>query len=122
MSQSIDEKLSDISWDGVTAQLSEAGFALIGPLFTKDECELLIETFERDGEFRSHIVMERYRFGRGDYKYFRYPLPEAVQSLRTATYPHLAKIANDWNAQLKSDATAYPLAHQEFLACCHKAG
>ena len=66
--------------------------------------------------------MERYRFGKGDYKYFRYPLPEIVQTLRAATYPHLAKIANEWNARLDNDGKCFPLDHQEFLAHCHKAG
>ena len=66
--------------------------------------------------------MERYRFGKGDYKYFRYPLPEAVETLRTATYPHLAKIANEWNARLGAKSKPFPLDHQEFLSRCHKAG
>jgi len=66
--------------------------------------------------------MERYRFGKGDYKYLRYPLPESVRALRTETYPYLAKIANDWNMQLNSSEKPFPLEHQEFLNHCHHAG
>jgi len=66
--------------------------------------------------------MERYRFGKGDYKYFRYPLPEVVGELRTATYPHLAKIANRWSSELGSTEKPFPLDHREFLDRCHRSG
>jgi len=66
--------------------------------------------------------MERYRFGKGDYKYFRYPLPGVIESVRTATYPHLAKIANRWSDELGSAEEPFPLDHKDFLKRCHQAG
>lgn len=122
MSQSIQDRVGKIPWPGVRTQLAEAGYALTEPLLTQIECESLVALFPEEQHFRSHVVMERYRFGKGDYKYFRYPLPEIVQTLRAATYPHLAKIANEWNARLDNDGKSFPLDHQEFLARCHKAG
>ena len=122
MNLSIKDRVGKVAWEEVAVQLAETGCALTGPLLTQSECESLIELFPQEDSFRSHVVMERYRFGKGDYKYFRYPLPEAVASLRTATYPHLAKIANEWNTQLGGKETPFPPDHQEFLARCHKAG
>ena len=118
----IEKRTNAIDWESVAAQLSEAGYASIGPLLGSAECESLATLFFQENPFRSHVIMERYRFGKGDYKYFRYPLPDVVESLRTATYPHLAKIANDWHLQLGNDARPFPLDHQEFLARCHRAG
>jgi len=118
----IQERVNAIDWENAAIQLSEAGYALTGPILSPPDCNALVELFSQGNHFRSHVVMERYRFGKGDYKYFRYPLPERVESLRTATYPHLAKIANDWNAQLGNDAKPFSLDHREFLARCHKAG
>src|SRR5215468_10720347 len=109
----IQERANAIDWENAAKQLSENGYALTGPLFAPEECHALVEHFSQEKYFRSHVVMERYRFGKGDYKYFRYPLPESVESLRTATYPHLAKIANDWNSQLGNEAKPFPFDHQE---------
>ncbi len=119
---SIRNKIDSIDWQQLGKDLSQCGYALTGPLLSSDECKSLVELFSRQDHFRSHVVMERYRFGKGDYKYFRHPLPQTVESLRSATYPHLAKIANDWNTQLSSKEKPFPLDHQEFLARCHKAG
>ena len=102
--------------------MSDTGYALTGPLLNAEQCAELTRLFSDDKRFRSSVVMERYRFGKGDYKYFRYPLPETVEALRTATYPPLAKIANDWNSQFGTDAKPFPLEHREFLAQCLKAG
>src|SRR5215475_11674712 len=122
MSQSIQNRVSNVAWGEVGAQLSEAGFAFTGPLLSQIECESFIRLFSQENSFRSHIVMERYRFGKGDYKYFRYPLPDVVESLRTATYPHLAQIANEWVSKLGSKEKPFPLEHKEFLNRCHRAG
>ncbi len=122
MSRSIQTRVSNVAWGEVETQLSETGFAHTGPLLTQSECEFLTELFSKEGAFRSHIVMERYRFGKGDYKYFRYPLPELVESLRTATYPQLAQIANEWASKLDSKEKSFPLEHKEFLKRCHNAG
>ncbi|HJZ63429.1 MAG TPA: 2OG-Fe(II) oxygenase [Candidatus Acidoferrum sp.] len=118
----IQEHVNEIDWENAERQLSETGYAQTGPLLSPQECNAFVELFPQEKHFRSHVVMERYRFGKGDYKYFHYPLPDVVESLRTATYPHLAQIANDWSSQLGNEAKPFPLAHQEFLARCHKAG
>jgi hypothetical protein len=118
----IQERISSADWDLAASQLSEGGYAQIGPLLSPAESKSLVEFFPQENSFRSHVVMERYRFGEGDYKYFRYPLPKVVESLRTTTYPYLAKIANQWASQLDSQKKPFPLNHKEFLDQCHKAG
>jgi hypothetical protein len=116
------DRVAEIAWENLASQLSDTGYALTGPLLTPAECVFLTKLFSQEDSFRSHVVMERFRFGKGDYKYFRYPLPESVESLRTATYPYLAKIANDWNSHLGNEGKPFPLDHQEFLTRCHRAG
>jgi uncharacterized protein len=118
----LQDRVATIDWNQASDQLSETGYAQTGKLLDPPECQSLIDLYGQEARFRSHVVMERYRFGKGDYKYFRYPLPETVETLRTATYPHLTKIANDWNAQLGGKEKPFPLDHREFLASCHKAG
>jgi hypothetical protein len=101
--------------------LNERGCAVVESMLTAAECRALVALYEDDARFRSRVVMAKHGFGRGEYRYFAYPLPPAVQSLRTALYPDLARIANEWNARLGVD-TRYPAAHDEFLARCHAAG
>lgn len=122
MCKRIQDTINNVQWAAIASQLSETGYAITGPLLTSTECESLAALFSRENSFRSHVVMERYRFGKGDYKYFHYPLPEAVEAIRTATYPHLAKIANEWASQSGSKEKPFPLNHEEFLDLCHKAG
>ena len=122
MDKSIADRVSKIAWDRVASELSEVGYAHTGPLLSPTECESLTRRFPQEDAFRSHVIMERYRFGKGDYKYFRYPLPDTVESLRTATYPHLAQIANEWISQLDSKEKPFHLDHKEFLKRCHLAG
>lgn len=122
MTKSIQDRVAEIPWERLALELSETGCALTGPLLDTEQCAELMHLFSDEKRFRSQVVMERYRFGKGDYKYFRYPLPQTVETLRTATYPHLAEIANIWNTQLKNQAQPFPLDYQEFLARCHKAG
>jgi hypothetical protein len=92
-----------------------------GPLLTTQECEALAESYPQDKPFRSRVIMARHGFGRGEYKYFAYPLPDLIQALRTALYPHLAQIANRWNEAM-GIAVRFPADHEEFLSRCHKAG
>jgi hypothetical protein len=77
--------------------------------------------YPEDDRFRSRIVMARHGFGRGEYKYFAYPLPDLIEGLRTALYPRLAPIANRWNEQMKI-SMRYPAAHADFIELCHAAG
>ena len=122
MRNPIQDRVAALDWQHIASYISAYGYASTGPLLDATECESLVELFGQTAHFRSHVVMERYRFGKGDYKYFRYPLPDTVEALRSATYPHLAKIANAWSAQLGGKEKPFPLEHQEFLSRCHKEG
>jgi hypothetical protein len=86
-----------------------------------EECRALAGLYEGGGRFRSHVVMARHGFGRGEYKYFAYPLPELIADLRTAIYPRLAPVADRWNEAMRIDVR-YPADHADFLARCHAAG
>jgi hypothetical protein len=110
-----------VDWDAVGAQLDEHGCARIPGLLSGDECGWYASLYDRTGQFRSRVVMERHGFGRGEYQYFSYPLPGALDWLRTQMYPPLARIANRWQAALGLEAR-FPEAHQDFLARCHGAG
>jgi uncharacterized protein len=90
-------------------------------LLSPDECRALAGLYSDEPRFRSRVVMARHGFGRGEYKYFSYPLPRMVADLRSAFYPRLAPIANRWNAAMRIDVR-YPRAHADFLARCHDAG
>ena len=114
-------RLAAADWVEVAKELDARGSAIIERVLTRSQCETLTALYAVDDRFRSRVVMERHGFGRGEYKYFRYPLPALVAELRTALYPHLAPIANRWNAELNID-TRYPAAHAAFVARCHAAG
>ena len=114
-------RLGRIDWGRVADELSASGAALLGQLLTRDECREIAALYDDDRQFRSRIVMARHGFGQGEYKYFSYPLPGLVGSLRTALYPHLAPIANAWNERLGVERR-YPAEHRDFLALCHEHG
>ena len=107
-------------WERVGKELDQVSNAVL-PVLSADECDALAELYPAEEPFRSRIVMARHGFGRGEYKYFRYPLPEPVASLRTALYPHFAPIATRWNDALGL-GVRYPATHERFLARCHAAG
>jgi hypothetical protein len=117
----INQRLAVLNWSEIYASLNDFGYALTPPLLTASECESLINLYPGEEHFRSHVIMERYRFGRGDYKYFHYPLPEIVQGLRDPTYSYLAPIANQWNRTL-GVKQQFPPNHKDFLATCKKQG
>jgi hypothetical protein len=108
-------------WERVGGDLDQAGNAVLPALLSADECDALAELYSAEGPFRARIVMASHGFGRGEYQYFRYPLPEPVASLRGSLYPHLARIASRWNDALGLEER-YPATHDEFLARCHAAG
>ncbi|MGH6788856.1 MAG: 2OG-Fe(II) oxygenase [Pseudolabrys sp.] len=110
-----------IGWDRVAAALNEQGSVVLEKLLSPRDCEKLAARYADDDGFRSRVVMSRHGFGKGEYKYFSYPLPEPIAALRTALYPPLASIANDWNARM-GIKTRYPASHAAFLDLCHKAG
>jgi hypothetical protein len=117
----IAERLNGVAWQRVEADLDAYGGATIERLLTPEECDAVTAMYPDDAAFRSRIVMTRHGFGRGEYKYFRYPLPDLVERLRTDLYPRLAPIANRWNEALRIDVR-YPERHTEFLQRCHDAG
>jgi uncharacterized protein len=114
-------RIAALDWSGIAAALDAHGCATTGALLTPQECGALAADYGADQLFRSRIVMARHGFGRGEYKYFAYPLPDPVEALRTALYPALAAIANRWNEAM-GIAARYPDDHREFLARCHAAG
>jgi hypothetical protein len=101
--------------------LDERGYAMIESLIPPGECDALAGLYASDKHFRSRVVMARHGFGRGEYKYFDYPLPGAVQRLRAELYPRLAPIANRWHAAMGSKAR-FPETLAAFLKRCHAAG
>lgn len=117
----IAESVAGFDWPRLATDLDAQGYAVMRALLAPQECRALAATYGVDEVFRSHIVMARHGFGRGEYKYFAYPLPDVVASLRSALYPPLASIANRWNAALGTDIR-YPDEHAAFLARCHSAG
>lgn len=118
----ISKRIERVDWAGAEASLWACGYAVTNPLLTTAECAELVELYGDAKRFRSHIVMERYRFGVGDYKYFEHPLPEIVSQLRTSAYPYLARIANGWAEALGESTVLYPPDHAAFLNICHEAG
>jgi uncharacterized protein len=113
--------LSDIDWQRSAADLDAHGCTVLPGLVEPAACTALAALYDDDRLFRSRVVMARHGFGRGEYRYFAYPLPGVVAALRAALYPPLAEIANRWNAALGID-TRYPADHADFLDRCHAAG
>jgi len=114
-------RVSACNWPDLTLQLDGSGNAVIAGLLTPDECRRIAALYPQEDHFRSQIHMARHGFGKGEYRYFKYPLPDLLGGLRTALYPHLAVVANAWNARMGTDRR-YPDRHADFLAQCHDAG
>jgi uncharacterized protein len=114
-------KVAALDWERLAADLDAHGCATTGPLLTSQQCAALAGTYGADDHFRSRVIMARHGFGRGEYKYFAYPLPELVATLRAALYPPLADVANRWNAAM-GIGVRYPSDHASYLARCHRAG
>ena len=112
---------TEIDWEKVGAELDERGSAVVERLLTPAQCRALVGLYVNEDLFRSRVVMARHGFGRGEYKYFAYPLPELLAAKRTALYPPLADIANRWDATMGLDAR-FPHEHKAFLRRCHAAG
>ena len=117
----MEARIAACDWAAVHQGLNERGVARVPSLLQPDECGRLADLYEQDEGFRSRIVMARHGFGRGEYRYFSYPLPLLVQSLRTALYPRLVSTANHWNELLRIEQR-YPEQHAEYLAQCSAAG
>ncbi|WP_431609965.1 2OG-Fe(II) oxygenase [Chryseobacterium sp. 'Rf worker isolate 10'] len=115
------QKIENTDWQHLTETMHENGYAVIPNLLSDHECEILKSEYDHSALYRKTVVMARHRFGLGEYKYFNYPLPEIIQTIRTGIYPHLAPIANSWFNALHIDIQ-FPLNHQEFLQQCHVNG
>ena len=126
MSTSAARKISSaevgaIDWGRIAADLDAQGHAVIERLLAAEQCDALVKLYSSADLFRSRVIMSRHGYGRGEYQYFSYPLPDVVAGLRTSIYPHLAPIANRWNELLGSDVR-FPADHAEFIERCHAAG
>jgi uncharacterized protein len=119
--KSAEERVSGYDWKGLSDELSGFGCTVIRQLLSPDECRQIAALYPEEGQFRSHIHMARHGFGKGEYKYFKYPLPDLLGGLRTALYPRLAGIANEWNDRMGIEVQ-YPEKHATFLKQCHEAG
>jgi len=112
----------EIDWQRLRAQLDERGFALIPGVLSKKTSEEIAGYYDDEQRFRSRIEMSRYAFGRGEYKYFNYPLPKIVGQLRSSIYPQLAPLANQWAQALGGKAPRYPETLPDFIERCQRAG
>ncbi|HYL86194.1 MAG TPA: 2OG-Fe(II) oxygenase [Candidatus Angelobacter sp.] len=119
---SVAKRIEVLDWTTIAESLSERGYAVTAPILSPEECVSLAALYGDATRFRSHILMERYRFGVGDYKYFAHPLPEIVVGLRTNAYPYLAELANQWAIAIGEKAPPFPGEHTAFLRICNKAG
>ena len=117
----IAQRVDAADWARVSQELDARGSATIAGLLTAAECESVATLYGVDEMFRSRVVMARHGFGRGEYKYFAYPLPGIVGGLREALYPRLAPVANRWNAAM-GIAVRFPERHADFIERCHAAG
>jgi uncharacterized protein len=117
----IEARVNALDWAKVHANLDAQGWSVIPKLLTSTEADLVAALYQHKEGFRSHIIMGRHGFGRGEYKYFSYPLPPLIQALRTAAYPNLVPIANKWHERIGKEVR-FPKEHKAFLARCHKAG
>src|ERR1043165_6945126 len=115
----IQKRLAQLDWKAIEASLWGRGYVKIDPLITAEECNDLVALYSKDQLFLSRIRMKRFRFGEGEYKYFMYPLPPLVQTLRDEIYPHLAVTANAW-AQALGQSDRYPLSRDKLLAFCRR--
>jgi uncharacterized protein len=114
-------RLEAIDWPAISSDLDAQGWAVMPKLLSAKECEAVASLYQSDEGFRSKVVMARHGFGRGEYKYFAYPLPPLIETLRTALYPDLAPIANRWHEAMEMDVR-FPADHAQFIKRCHAAG
>ena len=110
-------KLNHTDWDGAHDSIHEKGFYILEGILNKKECKEIIQLYGESKHFRKTILMERYRFGLGEYKYLQYPLPEMIGTLRKYLYQHLYAVANKWSDVL-DDSLKYPSSHDDFIKIC----
>jgi len=114
-------RVQSLDWQQTRGDLNAYGCASLEGVLTRDECDAFVRLYPDDQRFRSRVVMARHGFGRGEYKYFSYPLPGLIQALRTELYRRLAPVANQWT-EATGIAGRFPDEHADFIARCHQAG
>ena len=114
-------RLRAVDWVALGGELDTRGYAVIPQLLDRAACAAMSARYDEDALFRSRVVMSRHGYGRGEYRYFAYPLPDAVAGLRTQVYATLVPLANRWNATM-GIAVGFPDTHAEFIARCQSAG
>jgi uncharacterized protein len=114
------DAIHGIGWQHKASELDARGWAVLPRLLSSQACQQITNLYSISG-FRSHVKMARHGFGRGEYKYFSYPLPDLVEAFRTALYPHLAIVANGWHERMHM-ARRFPPTHADYLSECHAAG
>lgn len=115
------QRISEYNWVRISEDLDQEGWAILPGLFNQDDCVVTAQLYGPTSTFRSHVQMARYGFGRGEYRYFAYPLPSMIQEARVSLYRHVTGIANRWHERLGNDVR-FPEDHSEFIARCHCAG
>jgi uncharacterized protein len=116
-----DARVAGYDWQKLSTELGSQGCAVLDGLLSAEECRTIAALYPHEDHFRSHIHMARHGFGKGEYRYFKYPLPGLIADLRTALYPRLVAVANAWNEQMGIERR-YPVTHAAFLKECHQAG
>ena len=114
-------RVAALDWARIAGELDAHGCATTGPLLSADECAALSSRYEDDKIYRSRVIMARHGFGKGEYKYFAYPLPDTLAALRGSLYPPLAELANRWNERMGIDQR-FPADHAAWLKRCHAGG
>ena len=115
------ERIEKQDWSRIEENLGSYGAAVLEGVLSPEECKRLSGQYDQDRPFRSRVVMAQHGFGRGEYKYWAYPLPDSVAELRRKLYPHFATVANRWNESLGVEVR-YPATHEDYLSQCHAAG
>jgi uncharacterized protein len=114
-------RVAAYDWQALAQDLDGFGCAVLPKLLSPVECRAISSLYSEEEHFRSHVHMARHGFGKGEYRYFKYPLPDLLGGLRTALYPRLVDVANEWNDRMAIDER-YPVEHASFLKQCHEAG
>ena len=118
---SAEVRVAAYDWQALASELDNYGCAVVPKLLSPEECRTIAALYPDESHFRSHVIMARHGFGKGEYRYFKYPLPHLLGGLRTALYPHLADVANKWSGRMGIDE-GYPEDHASFLERCRAAG
>ena len=118
---SAEARVAAYDWQALAQELDQFGCTILPKLLSPVECHDIAGLYSDENHFRSHVHMARHGFGKGEYRYFKYPLPDLLAGLRAALYPRLVEVANEWNERMGIEER-YPIAHASFLKRCHAAG